>query len=201
MALAPAGPGLSGVPSSVRAQKRDPLSVPLVRFDPPLRYVPATPVRSLSGHGQLSWALFPLQRIQEARVHVPPASCRAPLPRPEGLGRFHSRFPHRLLRGRSQVFSTSQRLYSSHHHPPIFRQVALMGLRSPGVYSPCVASSNSSPPEYPLGIFPFGCAVPSPGSERRWAHVANPRFLIAAVSFFAFRVFVRARFGRLPSPL
>ena len=66
--------------------------------------------------------------------------------------------PHQL-RCRSRAFSTPQRPSSSRYRPTIFRQVTLLGLHPPGVYSSHKASSNSSLPEYPLDVPPAGCAT------------------------------------------
>jgi hypothetical protein len=69
-------PDPSGVPFSARAQRRDSSSVPLLRFDPPLRFDPKAPPWPLS-RGQLSWDFLPLQRTWATRVHVLPFDGKA----------------------------------------------------------------------------------------------------------------------------
>jgi hypothetical protein len=54
------------------------MNVPLVRFDPPLRFMPKTSAQKPLGLGRLSWVSFPLQRSKATRVHVFPFDGKAP---------------------------------------------------------------------------------------------------------------------------
>jgi hypothetical protein len=85
---------------------------------------------------------------------------RPPERDPKASSSLHQQVPICRLRCRSQVFSTSQRPCSSHCHPAIFRQVALLGLHPPGIFSSHEASDNSSLPDYPLDVAPSGRAAP-----------------------------------------
>jgi hypothetical protein len=92
---------------------------------------PKVPARGLSVYGHLSWGSNAPTALWEKGVHGSPVA-RSSAPVLPGLC---WRVPPRRLRCRSQVFSTSQRPCSSLRRPAIFRQVALLGLRPPGVCS------------------------------------------------------------------
>lgn len=146
-------PGSSGIPSSALAQRRDSLSTPLLGFHSPSRYDPNLPAFTTCHQGRsrrlLSWGFLPLQRSRKrestsasvttghpARSEELPgallAPCKHGTPLEPGIYR---RFPPRRLRGRSQAFPASQRSSSSRVPPTIFRWVALLGFRPPGVYT------------------------------------------------------------------
>lgn len=82
-----------------------------------------------------------------------------PLSRSEEQLKYLLGVPPHQLRCRSRAFSTPQRPSSPHYRPVIFRQVTLLELRPPGVYSSHKASDNSSLSEYPLDVPPAGCAT------------------------------------------
>jgi hypothetical protein len=123
--------GPPGVSSSVLAQGRDSLNVPLLRFDPPTRFS-LSPPSGFRPEGNSHGVPSPTA-LQVARVHVPSRMKEPPKRRYFRVrlpGRYPGicrRFPHRRLRSRSQVFPTSQRPSSSRHRPTIFRWMALMG--------------------------------------------------------------------------
>jgi hypothetical protein len=115
------------------------------------------------GPGQLSWDSLSLQRVQTSRVHVLPFDGKAPLPRPGGLARSLPTGPMLPATVPLTGFLNLSATCSSRCRPAIFRQVALMGLRPPGIFSSHEASGDSSLPEYPPDVLPAGCAAPVPG--------------------------------------
>ena len=124
-------------------------------FSPPSRCVPKVPASNLSMSRHLSWGFFPLQRMQEERVHVrafygsAPRFCRAVC----------RRVPSRRLRCRSQVFSTSQRLVPLFTVPPFSGGWRSWGSLFRGLI-PTRSSDDSSPPVCPHDVSPAGRAPP-----------------------------------------
>jgi hypothetical protein len=131
MALALAARGPSGIPSSIRAQRRDSLNDPLVGFSSSSRCYPKSPPTVSRPKAPLL-GFRSLQRMKEKRVHV--QRCLATLRQPPG------RYPGSVpagpnlpvtvpLTGFLNLSATS----SSLHRPTIFRWVALVGFTLQGV--------------------------------------------------------------------
>jgi len=151
---------LAGISSSARARGCESSSFPLVRFDPPLRLVPETSVPGLSTRDNSHGISCPFSAYRQRESTSFRLTGRPPCLGPKASPGLYRQVPFCQLRCRSQAFSASQRPCSSRRHPALFRQVALMGLRPPGIFPSPEASDGSSLPEYPLDVAPAGCAAP-----------------------------------------
>jgi hypothetical protein len=161
--LAPArAPDPAGIPSTAHTQGSDSLRNPLLRFDPPLRYVPKTSPWPLS-RGQLSWDFVPLQRIQATGVHVLPFNGKAVRQQSENHCRLSVNRSHPADYG--AALRLSQPL--SDFAPP----AALLPFSDKWRSWGCVlqgfflsqSPDSSSPPVYPVDVAPAGCAASVPG--------------------------------------
>jgi hypothetical protein len=173
--LAPAkAPDPSGIPSSVRAQGSDSLSFPLVRFDPPLRYVPKPPPWPLD-RGQLSWDSLPLQRIKQPESTSFRFTGRLSGSNPKTAVSYPPTGPTPSatvpLSGFLNLSATLLLWLPSYHFqiggvPGVAPFRGLFLSRSP---------SGSSPLACPLDVAPAGCAASEPRLRRRQARVPVPR--------------------------
>lgn len=81
-----------------------------MRFNPPSRFVPETPVLHLSVQDNSHGLLFPFNAYRQRESTSAPFYRFGCPNRPEDRSGVYWRVPRRQLRCRSQVFSTSQRL-------------------------------------------------------------------------------------------
>jgi hypothetical protein len=157
LALAKA-PNSSGIPSTARAQRRDSLSYPLVGFDPPLRFIPKASPWPLS-RGQLSWDLFPLQRI---RLRESTSFCltrRRPGKKPKNPASYPLMGPNPSatvpLSGFLNLSATLFLSLPSYH----FQVGGVLGVAPFRGLFLSRSPSGSSPLVYPLDVVPAGCAT------------------------------------------
>jgi hypothetical protein len=153
-------PSLAGFPSSNRAQRRDSLNFPLLRFNSPSWFILKRSLLSHfvtenTSHGVLS-SLQRLRQRKSTSFRFTEKLLRLVLTDKSDV---RQQLPHCQLRCHSQTFSASQRLCSSRYPSAIFRQITLLGLRSSGVYPSHTASEDSSPSDCPLDVPPDGCAT------------------------------------------
>ena len=165
-ALALAARGPSGIPSSVRVQRRDSLNDPLVGFSSSSRCCPKSPPRVSRPKAPLL-GFCSLQRIRR-RESTSNGVLRRSVSLPGVTRAVYRWVPTHRLRCRSQVFSTSQRLL-----PLSAVQPFSGGWRSwVSPYKGLFLSRSlggSSPPTYPLDVAPLDCAIPILGGGSRGA--------------------------------
>jgi hypothetical protein len=150
---------LAGIPHPALVQGRDSKDIPLLRFNPPLRFVPETSVLHLSVQNHSHGISFPFNASSNesprpprltglaARLGPKTGSASADGSHPADYGA-----AHRFSQPPSDFFLS---LPSCH-----FQTGGVHGVRPPGIYSLYEASGNSSPPDYPLAVPPAGCAAP-----------------------------------------
>jgi hypothetical protein len=170
------------------------LSIPLLRFNPPLRFTPETSVLNLSAQDNSHGIFFPYSAYRQKESTSSPFDRRSQLARSENCSSTVDG-SHSINYGVAHELSQlpSDLLLSL---PPChFQTGGTHGVRPTGIYSSCEASGDSSPPEYPLAVSPSGCATtgPRPGFLR--AHSPPPR-IVRSYAFPDFRVFVLARISQ-----
>jgi hypothetical protein len=101
---------LAGIPFSTLIQRRDSLDVPLLRFNPPSRFVPENSVLHLSVQDNSHGVLFPFNAYRHREFTSFPFDRESCPTQSEDRAGVRRRVPPRQLRCRSQAFSTSQRL-------------------------------------------------------------------------------------------
>lgn len=150
---------LAGIPYPALAQGRDSQDIPLLRFNPPSRFLPETSVLHLSVQNHSPGISFPFNasgnesprppRLTGLAVRLGPKteSASADGSHPASYGAAHSL---------SQPLSDFLLSLPSCH----FQTGGVHGVRPPGIYSLPEASGNSSLPDYPLVVPPAGCAAP-----------------------------------------
>jgi hypothetical protein len=150
---------LSGIPYPALAPGRDSRNIPLLRFNPPSRFVPETSVLHLSVQNHSHGISFPFNasgsesprppRFTGLAIRLGPGagSASANGSHPVGYGA-----AHRLSQPLSDFFLS---LPSCH-----FQAGGVHGVRPPGICSLYEASGSSSLPDYPLAVPPAGCAAP-----------------------------------------
>jgi len=125
-------PCLSGFSFTTRVQRRDSLNVPLLRFNPPSRFVPVTSVLLLSAQDNSHGIFVPLQCVRHREFTSfrltgrLSGSARRPPQRPPVVPKPPATVP---LTGFFNLSATCP----SQYRPAIFRQVALMGFALQGV--------------------------------------------------------------------
>jgi hypothetical protein len=141
------------------AQGRDSLNMPLLRFNPPSRFVPENPVLRLSAqdnsHGICSPTTHTGKESPRPHRRTGLAIRNDPRATSTSADRSHSvsyGAAHRLSQPLSDLLLS---LPSCH-----FRTGGVHGVRPPGIYSFHEVSEDSSPPDYPLVVAPAGCATP-----------------------------------------
>jgi len=107
---------------------------------------------------------------------------------PVGPG-IRRRVPTRRLRCRSQAFPAPQRPCSSLRRPAIFRRVAFLGFRTPGIYSNHKAPTTRRRRRALLTLLPSDWPIPRPRRGSPRAHLPVPRS-VRPMPLFAFRAFV-----------
>jgi hypothetical protein len=157
--LAPAkAPDSSGIPSSVPAQGSDSLNYPLLRFDPPLRYVPK-PLPWPLDRGQLSWDSFPLQRIRQLESTSFRLTGRLPDSNPKTAASCPLAGPILLatvpLSGFLNLSATFLLLLPPYH----FQIGGVHGVAPSRELILPRSPSGSSPLACPLDVLPAGCAT------------------------------------------
>lgn len=155
-------PDPSGIPSSVRAQGSDSLSFPLLRFDPPLRYVPK-PLPWPLDRGRLSWDFLPLQRIKQPEStsfrltgRLPDSNSKTTVSCPLVGPTPPATVP---LSGFLNLSATLFLLLPSYH----FQIGGILGVAPSRGLLPSRSPSGSSPLVCPLDVLPAGCAASVPG--------------------------------------
>jgi hypothetical protein len=188
MALALAARGPSGIPSSIRAQRRDSLNDPLVGFSSSSRCYPKSPPAASRPKAPLL-GFSSLQRIRR-RESTSNGVLRRSVSLPGVTRAVYRQVPTCQLRCRSQVFSTSQRLLPLSTVPPFSG-----GWRSwVSPYKGLFLSRSlggSSPPTYPLDVAPLDCAIPHPRWGDPGARQPLPR-IIGMAPLIVYRVFILA---------
>jgi hypothetical protein len=101
---------LAGIPFPALAQGRDSSDIPLVGFNPPLRFVPETSVLRLSTQDHSHGICFPFNAYRQRESTSAPCYRFGCPTQPEDRVGVRWRVPLHQLRCRSQAFSTSQRL-------------------------------------------------------------------------------------------
>jgi hypothetical protein len=195
LALALAAHGPSGLPLATHAQGRNSLNAPLMGFDPPSRYNPKPLLPNSRTRAPLM-GFLPLQRMRRPELTAR-SVARIKALRGVTSAAFRRLFPHTgygvALRFSQPLSDFSLRPPSCHFQtgdaPGVLPFKGLSLSRSPG---------GSSPPAYPLGVLPAGCAVFLLGGRHPQAR--GPFLKIRNRVFSVYRVFILAKTGRIKEP-
>jgi hypothetical protein len=145
--------------SPTLVQGRDSLNMPLLRFNPPSRFVPEISVLYLSIQDNSHGIRSPTTHTGKESPRPHRQTGLAIRNDPRAISTFADRpqsvsygAAHRLSQPLSDLLLS---LPSCH-----FQTGGVHGVRPSGNYSFHEASEDSSPPDYPLVVTPSGCATP-----------------------------------------
>jgi hypothetical protein len=151
-------PDASGIPSSTRAQSSDSLSFPLLRFDPPLRFIPKTLPWPLS-RGRLSWDSVPLQRFRQPESTSFRLTGRRPGNSPRTITSCVLTGPTPPATVPLSGFLNLSAAFFLLLPPYRFQIGGAHGVAPSRGLFPSQSPSGSSPLVDPLDVVPSGCAV------------------------------------------